>query len=38
MNNKSYIKSLLVLNNISVEEMAEEMTKLSGEKYTIGSH
>jgi len=37
MDSKSYIKSLLVLNKMSVKVLAEKMTKLSGKKYTDNS-
>ena len=37
MNNKSYIKSLLVLNNMSIAKLAKLMTEKSGHNYTIGS-
>jgi len=37
MDNKSYIRSLLVLNKISVKTLAEKMTNLLGKKYTRDS-
>ena len=37
MDNKSYIMSLLVLNKVSVAELAEKMTKLMNKKYSRGS-
>ena len=37
MNNKNLIRSLLLLNNMSISKLAQKMTELSGKKYTIGS-
>lgn len=37
MDNKSYIRSLLMLNNVSIAKLAELMTEKSGHTYTIGS-
>ena len=37
MDNKSYIKSLLVLNNMPISKLASIMTEKSGKIYTIGS-
>ena len=35
--NKSYIRSILTLNNMSVGKLAEAMSKLLGKKYTKSS-
>ncbi|MBR6127099.1 hypothetical protein IKQ21_05380 [bacterium] len=37
MDNKNLIRSLLLLNNMSISKLAEKMTELSGKKYSIGS-
>ncbi len=37
MNNKSYIKSLLILNNMPISKLANIMSEKSGKQYTIGS-
>ncbi|MBO6181880.1 hypothetical protein J6O86_09370 [bacterium] len=37
MDNKSYIKSLLVLNNMPISRLAKIMSEKSGKVYTIGS-
>lgn len=35
--NKNYIRSILMLNNVSIVKLAELMTKESGKKYTRSS-
>ena len=37
MSNKNFIKSLLLLNNMSISKLANKMTEVSGKQYTIGS-
>ncbi len=37
MDNKSYIKSLLVLNKMPIAKLAQKMTELLGKKYSRGS-
>lgn len=37
MDNKNLIRSLLLLNNMSISKLAQKMTELSGKKYSIGS-
>jgi hypothetical protein len=35
--NKNYIRSLLVLNNMPIAKLAKKMSELSGKEYSIGS-
>jgi len=37
MDNKSYVKSLLALKRMTITELAAEMTKATGKKYTRDS-
>jgi len=37
MDNRSYIRSLMVLHKISVKELAQKMTETIGKKYTRDS-
>lgn len=37
MDNKSYIRSLLVLNKMTMDKLAEKMTKELGKQYTRDS-
>lgn len=37
MDNKSYIRSLMVLHKVSVKELAQKMTEIIGKKYTRDS-
>lgn len=37
MDNRSYIRSLMVLHKISVKELAQKMTGITGKKYTRDS-
>lgn len=37
MDNRSYIRSLMVLHKISVKELAQKMTEIIGKKYTRDS-
>ena len=37
MDNRSYIRSLMVLHKVSVKELANKMTEITGRKYTRDS-
>jgi hypothetical protein len=37
MDNRSYIRSLMVLHKISVKDLAQKMTEIIGKKYTRDS-
>ncbi len=37
MDNRSYIRSLMVLHKISVKELAQKMTEITGKEYTRDS-
>ena len=37
MDNRSYIRSLMVLHKISVKDLAQKITEITGKKYTRDS-